>query len=231
MQLSDAGKWASKRSGTVSWAVIDSRGRLHGRDAARRFESASVAKALMLVAALRQVGGERAVPGDLEALLGPMVRRSSNRAAHVVYRRIGGDAAFRSVARAAKLRRLTTNGTWSNIGVTAADVARFFAVVDRLVPPRHREYARSLLGGIETRQRWGIPVALERRGWRVYFKGGWRGGRLTHQGALAERDGVRVSIAVLTRDSPSFDYATQTIAGVARRLLNEHGRLPGSSAP
>jgi hypothetical protein len=221
VQLRTAATWADARRGTVAWAVVDASGRVHGHHAARRFPSASVSKALMLVATLRQVGGRRAVPGDLAALLGPMVRRSDNRAAHVVYRRIGGDDALHALARAAKLRRLRTTGRWSEVGVTAADVARFFFVADRIVPRRHRAYARSLLEHVDAEQSWGIPAALRRHGWRVFFKGGWRGGRVTHQGALVEQGGRRIAIAVLTADSPTFDYGTGTIAGVARRLLTE----------
>lgn len=217
--LRTTSQWAAERAGSVSWAVIDSAGRIHGRHATRRYESASVSKSLMLVAALRQVGNRRAVPGDLAALLGPMIRRSDNGAAHAVYRRIGGDAAFRSIARAAKLRRLGTNGRWADLGVSAGDVARFFLVADRLVPRRHRAYARDLLEHIDRSQSWGVPAALRQKGWRVFFKGGWRGGRVTHQGALVERGGRRVALAVLTSGNPSFDYGTSTIAGVARRLL------------
>jgi hypothetical protein len=218
-QLRAAGTWAAGRKGAVSWAVVDSAGRIHGRHAARRYPSASVTKALLLVAALRRTGGGRAVPPDLAVQLSPMITISSNRAAHAVYRRVGGDAALRSVARAAKLRRLKLDGTWSDVGVSAGDVARFFLVADRLVPPRHRVYARRLLEGITRTQSWGVPRALRPKGWRVFFKGGWRRG-IVHQGALLERGGRRVAIAVLSDGNPSHDYGTATVHGIARRLLS-----------
>jgi Beta-lactamase enzyme family len=223
-QLSTAAAWAAARKGAVSWAVVDSGRRIHGRHAGRRYPSASVSKSLLLVAALRRVGGRRPVPPDLAGQLGPMIRTSDNGAAHVVFRRLGGDAAFREVARAARLRRLGFTGTWSDLQVSAADVARFFLVADRLVPRRHRAYARRLLEDIHPTQSWGIPAALRGRGWRVLFKGGWRGDRLVHQGALAERDGTRVALAVLTSDNPTHEYGRRTLEGVARRLLGEAPR-------
>ena len=55
------------------------------------------------------------------------------------------------------------------------------------------------------------------------FKGGWLPDHaLAHQAAeLRERHGPReLSIAVLTDDMPSFDYATDTVREVAERLLS-----------
>jgi hypothetical protein len=218
-QVRTAAAWAADRKGAVAWAVVDSSGRIHGRRATRLYASASVSKALLLVAALRRVGDRRPVPPDLAGLLGPMIRTSDNGAARAVYARLGGDAAFRDVARAARLRRLGLRRSWASLGVSAGDVARFFRVADRLVPRRHRPYARGLLEHIHPRQSWGIPVALRPDGWRVLFKGGWRGHRIVHQGALAERDGHRVALAVLTSDNPTHEYGRRTLEGVARRLL------------
>ena len=87
---------------------------------------------------------------------------------------------------------------------------------------RHREYAKGLLGSIVDDQRWGIPAAAGDK-WAVRFKGGWLPDHaLAHQAAeLRERDGPReLSIAVLTDDMPSFDYATDTVREVAERLLS-----------
>jgi hypothetical protein len=221
-QVEQAAPRAAARSGTLSWALLDGRGRLAGRSSARLYPSASVSKALMLVAALRRVP-RAPVPADLRRLLDPMVRRSGNRAARAVYRRLG-DGAFRAVARATGMRRVATNGTWSEVQVCAADVARFFLRADRAVPRRHRAYARALLAGIVPEQSWGIPRVLRPAGWQVFFKGGWRGGRIVHQGALAERGGRRVALAVLTAGNPTHDYGRGTIEGIARRLL----ALPGA---
>jgi hypothetical protein len=216
--------YVGTRAGAVSWAVIDTRGRMHrGAGATRRFASASVSKSMLLVAALRTLRG-RPVPPGLHRWLRPMIRESGNRSAGVVHRRVG-DAGLRDVARAARLRSLRLNGTWSEVAVTAPDVARFFLRADRLVPPRHRPYARDLLEHIVPRQSWGVPRVARPRGWRVLFKGGWRR-KLVHQGALAERDGRRVALAVLTDANPSQAYGRATVEGIARRLLP--GPRPGA---
>jgi hypothetical protein len=77
------------------------------------------------------------------------------------------------------------------------------------------------LAGVVSYQRWGIPDAAGNR-WRAWFKGGWRTtslGVLTHQAALLRRGQRRMAIAVLTDGMPSMTAGTETIEGVARRLL------------
>jgi len=216
-QLERAGDWAADRKGDVAWAVIDSRGNVHHRDGTRPFVSASTTKAMLLVASLRRVGDTPLAPAT-EKLLTPLIRRSSNRAAHRV-RALVGDAGLVAVARAAGMKRFHPNGTWSEVQINAVDQARFFRRTARLVPPRHRPYARRLLSTIVPSQSWGIPRAARRAGARVFFKGGWRK-KLVHQAALVEtEDGRRLAIAVLTDRNPTHEYGRGTLEGVTRRLL------------
>ena len=211
-----ASRWAVRRKGRVSWSVLDTDRVFHGAHGARPHPSASTSKAMLLVAALRRLGRDR-VPRSLDALLDPMIRRSDNRAAHQV-RAIVGDAGMMSVARAAGMRHFAPNGTWSEVRLAAADQVRLFIRIDRLVPRRHRTYARELLRRIVPRQSWGIPRAARPRRWRVLFKGGWRA-RLVNQAALLERGGERVAIAVLTDENPSQAYGRATVEGIAERLV------------
>ena len=52
-------------------------------------------------------------------------------------------------------------------------------------------------------QRWGIPVAAEPRGYRVYFKPGWLGAWiLASQAARLERRRVIIGLAVFTDRNP-----------------------------
>jgi hypothetical protein len=70
-------------------------------------------------------------------------------------------------------------------------------------------------------QSWGVPEAAGER-WAVRFKGGWLPDQaLAHQVAeLRERHADRkLSIAILTDQQPSHEYATATVQGVAERLL------------
>jgi hypothetical protein len=58
-------------------------------------------------------------------------------------------------------------------------------------------------------------------GWTLYFKGGWGSGSgaVDHQVGLLARGDDRVSVAVLTVNSPSHAYGKATLRGVSKRLL------------
>jgi hypothetical protein len=214
--IAAAQRYARRREGLVAFAVLDEHGRLRGLRRTARFPSASVVKAMLLVAVLRRAGS-RPISSGMAETLRAMIVISDNQAAHLVYARVGG-AGLDAVARAAHARRFVDVGHWSDAQLTAADQARFFLAIDRLVPATHRRFARRLLSSIVGGQRWGIAPVAGRRGFRVFFKGGWRTG-LTHQAALLERGGRRVALAVLTSGEPSMAYAEQTIAGIATRVL------------
>ena len=225
--LREARAFTAEREGParVSWAVIDTRGRLWTRHGARHHRSASQTKAMLLVAYLRGLGERRAVPPAMRRVLGPMIQVSGNRAAARVYR-IVGDAGLADLGRRAGMRDLRLHGTWSGAEVTAADQARFFSRIDRLCPPRHRVYARRLLSTIVPRQSWGIPAVARPLGLRTFFKGGWRRG-LMNQGALLEPPGGgRLSIAILVDRRPSFGHGRRTLEGLAARLLAGAGAQP-----
>jgi hypothetical protein len=171
---------------------------------------------MLLVGVLRQAA-RRPLTARETARLTPMVTKSDNKAARKVYAAIG-DAGLQAVGRAAHMRHLGLVGAVFETRITAADQARFFLRIDRLVPRRHRLYARSLLSGIVKSQRWGIAPVARSRDYGILFKGGWRK-RITHQVALLERDGRRVALAVLTTGEPSRAYGKATLAGIAARAL------------
>jgi hypothetical protein len=220
--LDEAAEHAGARLGAVSFAVVNSEGKLRGRWAGRRYSSASVVKAMLLAAEVRRLKQAGAgIDSATDSLLRAMITRSDNGAADAIYARVG-DAGLLAVARRAGMTRFTVAGHWGNAQITAADMALLFGDLDRVLARRHREYAKGLLGSITASQRWGIPEAAEPR-WAVRFKGGWLPDRgLVHQAAeLRERRGGReLSIAVLTDGGPSFDYGTETVRGVAERLLS-----------
>jgi hypothetical protein len=206
--------WALGRAGVPAFAVLDEDGNLRGLRLRVRYPSASVVKAMLLVAELRHLGRHR-VPAAERALLSPMIRVSDNKAAEAVYDQVGR-AGLLAVARRARMRDFSVPFLF-DAQLTAADQARFFLRIDKLVPRAHRAYARALLASIVRVQSWGIAPVGRRRRYRVFFKGGWRTG-IIHQVALLERDGRRVALAVLTR-SPGMAYGEATIAGIAARVL------------
>lgn len=219
--IDSARRFSRGRRGTVAFAIADERGGVGGLDADRPFASASLTKAMILVAYLRRSSAEGRAPSEADRTsLGYMIRLSDNSSADRMYARTG-DVALRDLARRAGMRHFRIDGDWANASLTAADQARFFLLADRLVPPTEQRYARSLLETVSPEHSWGIPVAARPR-WRVFFKGGWRpegDGELVHQAALLERGPRRVSIAVMTDENPLMTYGEESIEGVARRLL------------
>ena len=179
-----AKRFARGRAGAVSFAVVDARGRIHGFNRGARYSSASLVKAMLMVAYLRQARGRRLNGGD-RGLLGPMITVSDNGAADSVMGRVGTGGLAR-VARRAGMRRFIPSTSWGGSQVTARDQARFFFRLPSLIPERHRSYGLGLLRRIAPGQRWGIPQGAPKR-FRVHFKGGWYpggGGWRVHQGAL-----------------------------------------------
>ncbi len=222
--------YAAGRAGDVSFAVRTGR-RAWSWRGTTTYRSASVVKAMLLVAYLRRADvRRRPLQARERALLDPMVRRSDNDAANAINARVGSGALGR-LARRAGMRRFIPHPVWGGSTITADDQARLFLRIDRLVPPRHRPYAMRLLRGVIPEQRWGIAAAVP-AGWTIAFKGGWGRGvtrQVDHQAALLTNAGLRVSIAVLTGDNPNDGYGTGTIRGVAERLLRGlDGRLVGT---
>ena len=215
-------EYVKQRHGDVGVAVVRTDGRVRGFNGRRRFVTASVVKAMLLVAYLRRVDAQRRDLSDAErGQLTPMVRRSSNRAASWAYAQLGS-APLRRLARRADMNQFWICCGWGFAQFSARDQAKFFWRLERLTPRRFRGYALGLLGSITPRQTWAIPEIARPRGYSVFFKGGWRvtgRGRLVHQIALLKRGGRRFSLAILSDGNPSMRYALRTLRGVALRVV------------
>ena len=226
--LENAWEYAAARAGPISIGVIDSRGRFHGYDAERPYPSASISKVLLLAAELRRLDAAgSSLDGATRALLARMITLSDNDAADAIYARVG-DAGLYEVARAAGMESFGVAGYWAEARITAADMARLMWHLEDVFAGPERKFALGLLGSIVSSQRWGIPAGAG-EGWNVRFKGGWRptdSGQLDHQAAELRRDGERLAIAVLSDGQPSHAYATETMRGIADRLIG-----PMSSEP
>lgn len=220
--IDTARDYLRQRGGYTSFAVIDSEGRMGGRRLHRTFVSASVVKAMLLVADLRKLAArDRRLGAERRALLGAMIRLSDNAAATAIFE-LDGEGHLWELARRAGMTDFSVAGYWSSAQISAADQARFFFGMEDLIPSRFRGFANRLLSHIVDYESWGIPAVARPRGWRAYFKGGWRGtgrGQLVHQVARLERPHHRIAIAVLTDGDPSMAYGIETIEGVTARLL------------
>lgn len=217
----DAAHYLAGRAGVKAFAVVDNEGKLSGTDVHVRFHSASVVKSMLLVAYLQTLAAEhRELDGSSQRLLYPMIHSSNNDAATGVLS-IVGDGGLERVAREVGMVDFETEGGWWGFTeISAADIARFFARQDSLIPRQFDGYARWLLSTIEQSQSWGIP-AVARPEFEVFFKGGWlpMSEGLVNQAARLERPRDTFAMAVLTRDDPSMAYGEETIAGVTARLL------------
>jgi Beta-lactamase enzyme family len=213
--VQEARTYARERAGTVAFAVARPGGKIRGRNLDHEFFSASVVKAMLALAVVREARHRDLTPSE-RALLHPMITVSDNAAASAVYRRVGGAGLYR-VAAAAHMTHFRDVGNWADSHITAADQVRLFLRIDKLAPKRHRAYLRGLLASISPGQRWGIAPVAEARGFHIMFKGGWRT-NISHQVALLERDGHRMALAVLTSGA-SDGYGRLTETGVAERIL------------
>jgi hypothetical protein len=223
-RLQSAERYADRRDGRISFALVDERGRVHGYRADALVHAASLLKPMLLVAYLRGPAVRDRPLTDWErSLLGPMIRRSDNVAARTMLGLVGADGLRRVAVRAHMRNFRVVLPYWGHSETTARDQARFFYRIRSLLPFRHRAYALGLLSSIVESQSWGFG-RIEHPGWRLYFKGGWSEGtgRVDHQVGLLTSRGARVALAVTTRFNPSHAYGKRTLRELAERLV---GRL------
>jgi hypothetical protein len=212
--------YTDHRTGDVAFAVRTSDGRFYGYRPDHDEWSASVVKAMLMVAYLNEpYVSRRALNGHDKSLLGPMITESDNDDAQVIFDTVG-QGALRALASRVGMTHFATSPIWGETEITARDQTNFFLHIDSYIPERHRAYAMSLLAGIVPSERWGIGEVAP-KGWKLYFKGGWGYGTglLDHQVALLVRGCARVSIAVLTMYDGSHPYGKDTLKGIFERLL------------
>ena len=213
--------WAGERSGDVAAAVVDSNGHLTGYREHRAFQAASLAKAILLVAALRR---DPTPDPSTEATLTTMIEQSDNASASAIFARVGAKG-MRAIAKLAGMVDYEQGAGWIDTRVSAADQARFFYDYESYVPKAGRSLARRFLAGITPMQRWGMPAAAGPAGWTTYHKSGWLGldNRLMVQAAWLEKGNKRWALAVMTDDNPDRSYGWDTEKGITGLLL---GREP-----
>jgi hypothetical protein len=218
-----AASYLRGRIGRTAFAVVDSEGRLSGVNTHRTFVSASVVKAMLLVAYLRRLDsrGQHTVDPTSNSFLYPMINVSDNAAATHTWSIVGNSGLY-AMAHTAGMTDYSVSTDWASSQISAADQARFFFEMDSLIPREFVGYARRLLSTIAGFESWGIPAVARPRGYTVFFKGGWRGtslGQLVHQIGRLEGHSRTFSIAVMTDGDPSMGYGISTIQGVTSALL------------
>ncbi len=195
---------AASRSGTqVGFAVFNSDGEELGAyaDSIQNY-GASITKAMLLVAYLRQVGSGQISAGADEVLTA-MIEASDNASADTVYRLLGNpEAQIERVASDAGMTgfQYDTSDPVYVLGqskVTAHDFALFFARIGQLIPAAQRGYGLHLLSNLD----YSDQVGLLQSGLpgTVYSKEGWKpegGAYVVNQAAQFQTHGVTYGVAV-----------------------------------
>ena len=230
--LASAIAYRRGRRGDVAFAVRTG-GAFYGYRADHREWSASVLKAMLLVAYLdRPSVAGRALNAHDRSLLYPMITRSDNNAADTLDTIVGAGGLRALAVRVGMSGFAPAEPIWGQSQITARDQSRFFLHIDSQIVARHRAYAMRLLASVVPSQRWGIGEVAP-SGWKLYFKGGWGSGTglIDNQVALLVRGCTRVSIAVLSMHDGSHAYGKRTLREIFRRLLaglptGPHSRYP-----
>jgi beta-lactamase class A len=213
----------SSRQGTVSVAVHDDdTGLTCALASTRQYDSASVAKVVIMEGALRRAEelGRRLTDWELTNLR-PMITRSDNPAAVRLWTDLGRARLSRLLTRAGTTgTALGPNGYWGLTRTTAADQMRLLAVLTNTRSfLKTRAYGLKLLSQVRRDQRWGVPAGMPSalkahikngwlpratHGWRVHSVGAFTGPHRTYR------------IVVLSHDNPTMAYGVRTIERIAQ---------------
>ena len=191
---------------------------------------ASITKAMLLVAYLNQDGSQTPT-GAEDTQLTAMIEQSDNTAANATYKQVGA-AAINKVASDAGMTNfsLDTSDPVYVLGqslVTANDQARFFAMINSLIPASQLSYAQNLLSNISSTDTWGILSAKLPA--TIYSKAGWKqeppsNNWVVNQAAQVVPTGqpasTGVGVAMVTSGSISQVAGEQLLQGVFTKLFS-----------
>ncbi|MFG2499543.1 serine hydrolase [Streptomyces sp. NPDC048441] len=237
------------RRGTVSVAVHDpATGLSCALGSSHRYDTASIAKVMIMEAALRRAQDwGRGLTAWERRKIRPMITRSDNTAARRLWDDLGQPYVARFLDRAGTTATtLNPYGLWGLTRTGAADQLRLLGVLTgararALLSPSSRAYGLKQLNEVRRDQRWGVPAGMP-RGTKAYLKNGWlprstHGWRVHSIGAFTgpgpgpDRNRT-YRIVVLSHDNPTMKYGVRTIERVAQavhRALNK-GRVAGQES-
>jgi hypothetical protein len=190
----------------IGFALVSADGQTLAQfDATEQTYSASISKAMLLVAYLRQVGDEP-LSDPARAELTAMIEVSDNDAADWVYAHLSAaQDAVEQVAADAGMTgfRLDTSDPVYVLGqslITAGDFARLFAGVDELMPAAQRSFGMYLLAHVQERVgllEAGLPgVVYAKEGWKPEPPGLLGAPYIVNQAAQFSYQGASYGVAV-----------------------------------
>ncbi|WP_255945546.1 class A beta-lactamase-related serine hydrolase [Streptomyces odontomachi] len=221
------------RQGTSALALYDrSTATTCSLNADRAFDSASVVKATVLGALLRQaMDGHRTLTPREVALSTAMITKSDNAATSTLWRQIGHDGINRFLTLAGMRHTVpAADGRWGLSQVTAGDQLKLLQLLtsDNPVLDRPaRTYALNLMRRVVPEQRWGVSAGAPGTA-AVHLKNGWlprttHGWRVHSIGAFTD-GGHDDGIVVLSQGDPTMDYGITTIQGASRVIHRDLGQ-------
>ncbi|MGA5757574.1 serine hydrolase [Nonomuraea bangladeshensis] len=224
----DIARYLARRPGRIVYAVHDlvsgvTLGYGRHRD---ELITASGAKVDIVMALLARRAGR--LDDDERDLAVRMITESDNRAADVMWARIGGSGAMSAFYRRIGLRH-TTPGRgiyWGGTTSSPSDRIRLLKVLvkgGRGLSAADRDLVLGLMGRVQEDQTWGVSAAA-RRGDRVALKNGWTPRPFVH-GTWAVSSYGRIAgpgrdllLSVQTDLQPGDGAGIETVEGVARMI-------------
>ncbi|MFD9444928.1 serine hydrolase [Streptomyces sp. NPDC060006] len=214
----------SSRDGTVSVAVHDDLGLTCELASRRQYDSASVAKVLIMEGLLRRAEERgRKLTGWETTNVRPMIVSSDNDAAWRLWTALGHTYLNGFLARVrTRATVLGPGGYWGLTRTTADDQMRLLDVLTHTRSfLRTRAYGLKLLSEVRSDQRWGVPAGMP-AGLKAHVKNGWlprstHGWRVHSVGAFTG-EGRAYRIVVLSHDNPTKAYGVRTIERIAQAV-------------
>jgi Beta-lactamase enzyme family len=196
------------------------------------FDSASIAKVLILAALLHKVAASHGVLSAGQAgLAREMITESDNAAANTLWDEVGRANLQRFLGLAGMTHTTLGPGIlWGLTQATAPDELRLLTVLTSANPvlgQASREYELRLMSQVIPAQRWGAPAGAG-PGVTVHVKNGWLPNPqlwvVNSLGAFTSHQGV-YKIVVLSQGSPAMADGIALVQGVA--IVVNHALAPG----
>jgi hypothetical protein len=207
--------------------ILPERGRAYVANAQEPFALASLAKIPIMLTFLQRTLDAGRLPDEEEmALLTAMVTESDNDAAYEIWLRAGegeGVASFLAASGVRGIEPPRSDDHWGDTTGTPAALGQLLGKLyaGAILDTPTRALALDLMSNVVDGQRWGVTAAFPdgREPGLVGLKNGWypalTGWRVT-SAAIGLSPGVEPMIlVVMARNQDSFEYAVDTIEGVA----------------
>ncbi|MFI8849142.1 serine hydrolase [Streptomyces sp. NPDC053499] len=197
-----------------------------------RYDSASVVKATLLGALLRQAEEDhhrKLTPVEKKRATA-MITKSDNDSTTALWREVsrGGVQHFLDLAH---MRDTDPgrHGYWGLTQITARDEVKLLKLLtsrNRVLDAKSRAYALCLMNKVDDGQRWGTPAGAPKDA-TVHVKNGWlsraeHGWRVNSVGAFTG-SGHDYGIAVLSQDNKTMERGIETVEAASRAIHRELG--------